>query len=219
MNISEKKIYCFSQAGILLTRCVFKKEARVYGEPLKTSSDGQAFIFKKSKGQMKEQNSKTNDQWIFNIMALSIYGIRFVQKIDILKMYKELKQTKLTWLDDFLITNQDGCPNFEMQINDTFDVMVKITDPRESGYQNPIIYLFIAIESSIRNNIDQMKITIPEEKEFFGRKFGNLLQKKSFFYLHDIDNQEWINNKILNKKYKSGGSINVIKNDKDLSKF
>ena len=39
-----------------MTRFEYKKEVNMYGNPIKTSSNGQNFIFKRSKIQIKELN-------------------------------------------------------------------------------------------------------------------------------------------------------------------
>ena len=79
MNLSERKTYSYSQNGILMTRFEYKKEVKMYGDPIKTSSNGQNFIFKRSKIQIKELNINPQDKWIFNVMAISMFGIRFIQ--------------------------------------------------------------------------------------------------------------------------------------------
>tara|TARA_B110000285_G_C15118767_1_gene615785 strand:+ start:1798 stop:2109 length:312 start_codon:yes stop_codon:yes gene_type:complete len=40
MNLTEKKMYAYTQNGILISRYVFKREAMTYGEPITTSSNG-----------------------------------------------------------------------------------------------------------------------------------------------------------------------------------
>ena len=49
VNLTEKKMYSYSQSGLLLKRYVFKNEVKQYGKPIKTSPNGLNFVFKKTK--------------------------------------------------------------------------------------------------------------------------------------------------------------------------
>jgi hypothetical protein len=42
------------------------------------------------------------------------------------------------------------------------------------------------------------KVIKPQEKEFFRLKFEKLTARKSFLYLHDLQNEEWARNEVMN---------------------
>jgi hypothetical protein len=115
-------MYAYSQNGILLSRYVFKKEVIKYGEPIRTSSDGQNFIFKKSTAQRRETVAKNdkelrkNEPWIYNVMTLSMYGVRFIKKIDIKKQFLSLNKKQNNWFAEWIkreIGGEQKMPKFK----------------------------------------------------------------------------------------------------------
>ena len=107
MNLSEQKLYVYSQNGLLSNRVEYSDLVDKYGEIAATSNSGQSFVF-----------YQKPDVTIFK---LSIFGLHPVQKFSLKTELEELKtqkpMTEAIDVDD-LLKNDELC----FQINDGFDV-------------------------------------------------------------------------------------------------
>ena len=158
MNISEHKIYSYSQSGLLLNRYKFSKEVKKYGEPLKTSPNGRNFVFKKTRAQIKEQRIEKKESetefWNISLFAASMFGITFIKKVNIKDIYEKLDKNRSeddkNWFDR-LDLETDNHPNLEFNVSDNRDIMVKLTsNGLKTKSKNaidadlPAIFVFIA---------------------------------------------------------------------------
>lgn len=111
MNLSEQKLYVYSQNGLLSNRVEYSDLVDKYGEMLATSNSGQSFIF-----YQKPE---------VTIFKLSIFGLHPVQKFSLKTEIEELKSqkpaTEAIDVDD-LLRNDD----VSFQVNDEFDVCLLI---------------------------------------------------------------------------------------------
>ena len=57
LNLTESKMYIYSQKGLLYNRYCFKKYVEQYGEIYSTSSNGHHFVLKMTSAHMKECNA------------------------------------------------------------------------------------------------------------------------------------------------------------------
>jgi len=55
MNMTDHKFHVYNQAGQLTSRYDYSHIVKVHGEPYATSNNGQVFIFKEKKDDMKLQ--------------------------------------------------------------------------------------------------------------------------------------------------------------------
>ena len=94
-------------------------EAKQYGDPCKSSINGCNFVFRKTKAQFKESKIKLKyfeEFWKINVLAISLFGVRFIKSINIrerydsLKMECKLKSKQTEWFDNF-ISKTEGWDN------------------------------------------------------------------------------------------------------------
>ena len=76
---------------------------------------------------MKELDSLQKDKWVFSVMSVSMFGVRFIKKINVIEKYQVLVKNQKSWFDKYAEGKTEMMPNLEYQINDNLDVMVKIT--------------------------------------------------------------------------------------------
>ena len=84
INLNESKYYMYGTDGILQFRYDYTQEQEMYGKPIKSSSNGQSFIFKKSLQEIAKLEYLTDDQLIerfmtINIMKLTIFSFKHVK--------------------------------------------------------------------------------------------------------------------------------------------
>lgn len=111
MNLSEQKLYVYSQNGLLSNRVEYSDLVDKYGEMLATSNSGKSFIF-----YQKPE---------VTIFKLSIFGLHPVQTFSLKTELEELKSQKPSTegidVDDFLRNEE-----MNFQINDEFDVCLLV---------------------------------------------------------------------------------------------
>ena len=87
-------------------------------------------------------------------------------------------------------------PLIKFQINDNLDVMVRISDPKNSS--SPEIFLFISSHDQLSEGkiLDDIK---SHELQFFKDKLVNLKPKKNFIYvLNEINSEKFKSSKPRN---------------------
>ena len=88
MNLSECKYHVYSINGLLLNRVDFAKEFRDrYGEPYSNSNNGQIFLFRKNKDELKKQLLSPFEQlrqlMTFTVVQMTINKLHKIKQISV----------------------------------------------------------------------------------------------------------------------------------------
>ena len=100
MNISEHKLYVYSQNGLLLKRVNFQETANKYGRAIACSNNGKIHVFRRENAYLELMTSEENlDQkykddanllaieraLTFTLVEITATGLRVQKNINVLK--------------------------------------------------------------------------------------------------------------------------------------
>lgn len=91
----KKTFYVYSPSGLLINRVSYRDLVEKYGSPIASSSNGQFFIFKKQKDEIKTSSKtdreKVREYMTLYIFHLSVFKFTPIKKINIIEnMIEEL---------------------------------------------------------------------------------------------------------------------------------